>query len=191
MIITPVDASVGLTADATVTAKYQPAETGYSINVYTQEPNGTYVYAETITSENLKHAFPGTQIPIKDDLDAIKSEYEAEGVYFLETYNTAQITQDGSASVEVVFGRNIVSMSFKPNGGMNAPDTIYGRIGQDVPVSSILPPSRAGYTFIGWKENEGTSAGPLPDKFPEYSSTYTAEWAPPQDGDLRDVHIVY
>lgn len=189
LLLYPVDVNVGITTNSSVTAIYKPADTQYLLNVFTQATNGSYEFAEVVTGSVGK---PGEAIPKENDLNALKDKYEVQiGGFYLETYNTGQITQDGSASVEVVFARNIVSMSFDPNGGMNGPDTVYGRVEQEVPRSLIIPPNRAGYTFNGWKEDPSSPAGELPEKFPSYNTTYTAEWLPPQEGDLKQVHIVY
>lgn len=174
LVIYPADSAQGISQNSVVTATYSASKTGYLINLYTQDANGVYNFAGV---RDGSEGMPGDSIPSQTDLDSLKQEFEIEtgGVYYLETYTSGQITQDGSSSVEVIFARNIVSMSFDPNEGINGPDTIYGRIGQDVPRESIIPPHYAGYTFNGWKENEGETAGELPQQFPNYSSTYIAD----------------
>ena len=147
LIIYPNNPGSGISKESNVVAQYGASLTGYLLNVFTQSPNGSYELAEVVAGSEGK---PGDAIPTENDLNNLKKKYEVDiGGYYLETYNTGQITQDGSASVEIVFARNIVSMSFDPNGGMNGPDTVYGRVEQDVPRSSIIPPNRAGYTFNG------------------------------------------
>lgn len=63
------------------------------------------------------------------------------------------VTMDGKAEADALFLRAFRLVTFDPNGGVEGPDPIYGKVGSDVKKPTKAP-HRAGYNFDGWYYNE-------------------------------------
>ncbi|MGP1457751.1 MAG: InlB B-repeat-containing protein [Treponema sp.] len=89
--------------------------------------------------------------------------------FTVKTITQKKIRSDGSTVVQIYYERKTVTLSFNPDGGTPVPSSVSGKYGAPVQSSSITPPTKAGYTFGGWKPT-------LPSTFPADDTTYTAQW---------------
>lgn len=87
------------------------------------------------------------------------------------------IAADGTTQVVISYDRNYYTVVFDVNGGIGGPDPIYAKYGTTYTVADITAPTRAGYNFTGWADEEGNE----PDGIVTRDVTYKAQWVAPND----------
>ena len=98
-----------------------------------------------------------------------------DGFYNL-LYETPAAAADGSTVVEVYYDRYYYLMKFELGENGYGVDPIYARYGDAIEIGT---PTRAGYTFLGWKLNgtgETIAADDMPKTMPAENRTYVAQW---------------
>lgn len=87
------------------------------------------------------------------------------------------VAADGTTVVEIYYDREYYTVTFDVSGGINGPEPIYAKYGTKFNVSGIQKPTRAGYTFMGWKDVSNTDAQTLNGEVEITGNvTYTAQW---------------
>ena len=97
----------------------------------------------------------GNIVEYNDDsgggLNAFLRYYTFEpGTFYLHAtvwYNSSQ--NNGTFSLSVMAGSDIISLNYDVNGGMNLPQSFTTLANTIVPISSVIP-TRAGHIFMGW-----------------------------------------
>lgn len=109
-----------------------------------------------------------------------------DGFYNL-LYETPAAAADGSTVVEVYYDRYYYLMKFELGENGYGVDPIYARYGDAIEIGT---PTRAGYTFLGWKLNgtgETINPADMPKTMPATDETYVAQW---QMADSATVNVV-
>ena len=178
---------------ATVTVPEAPAKTGYTFSAWT----GTVSVPETFGTETLTFTASYTantdtaykvehyQQNANDDeytlvatdyLTGTTAEQTAAAAKTYEHFNAGTVTQskiaaDGSTVVRIEYDRDIITYTFKADGGNwngNTTDKIInGRYGAN--VGNITPPDYDGHSFEGWNES-------IPLTFGIENKSFTAKW---------------
>lgn len=151
--------------DTTITVTYLPALVEYTVVHYQQNLNDdNYTEAERVTIQGYTESAVG---------DQLANSYE--GFYALLYDTTTAIAADGSTVVEVYYDRYYYLMSFDLDGGYGV-EPIYARYGVSVSVGT---PTKAGYTFDEWKDEEGKvyTVDSFPySTMPAKNTKFTALW---------------
>ena len=145
---------------------YVPAYVSYTVIHYRQNvDNDNY-------TEHERETVSTTHKTGEVIADAHKSY---DGFYNL-LYETPAAAADGSTVVEVYYDRYYYLMKFDLGENGYGVDPIYARYGDAIEIGT---PTRAGYTFLGWKLNgSGETIGPadMPKTMPATDETYVAQW---------------
>lgn len=149
-------------SDITITVTYVPAEVSYTVNHYLQNAdNDLYTLDDTQELQGLT----GSQIA-----DGLEKEYD--GFYALLYDEDVEIAADGSTVVDIYYDRDYYLMTFNLGGGYGV-EPVYARFG--AAIGQIGTPTRPGYTFTGWLDEEGQAAT-IPATMPAVNVEYTAQW---------------
>lgn len=175
-------AEASLSLDVTAISKdielnvvYVPAEVSYTVKYYQQNvDDDNYTLFDTVHSTGLTGSI------VSESYQNQKDRYP--GFYGLQ-FETPAVAADGSTVVEIYYDRNYYMMSFDLGGGYGV-EPIYARYGAAVSVGT---PTRAGYTFIGWMDENGDTVT-IPETMPAENVTYTASW---QAADSAKVTVVF
>lgn len=90
-----------------------------------------------------------------------------DGIILRDDVEQTQITGDGSSVVKIYYEREYYMITFDANGGIDAPNPIYGKFG--AAVGSVTHPTRAGYNFTGWSPA-------MPPTIPAKNTELVAQW---------------
>lgn len=166
---------IGITKDITLSVVYTPAEVNYTVKYYQQNVDDDhYTLTETVNKKGL------TESTVSETYDSEKGRYE--GFYGLK-FEQPAIAADGSTVVEIYYDRNYYMMSFDLDGGYGV-EPVYARYGAAVSVGT---PTRAGYSFEGWTDENGNDAQ-IPATMPAGNTKYKAKW---KAADTANVTIVF
>lgn len=176
-------AETSLSLDVTAISKdielnvvYVPAEVSYTVEYYQQNvDDDNYTLSDTAYGTGLTGSI------VSESYQNQKDKYP--GFYGLQ-FETPAVAADGSTVVEIYYDRNYYMMSFDLGGGYGV-EPIYARYGAGVSVGT---PTRAGYTFIGWMDENGNTVTTIPETMPAENVTYTASW---QAADSAKVTVVF
>ena len=150
-----------ISEDTTYTVTYKPALVEYTVKHYQQNvDDDKYTLKDTETKKGYTESAVG---------EGLATTYEGFTALLYDT--TTKIASDGSTVVEIYYDRNYYLMSFDLDGGYGV-EPIYARYG--TPIGNIDDPTKAGYTFKGWKQ--GDQVTKLPDTMPAENRSYTATW---------------
>lgn len=156
---------------------YVPAYVSYTVIHYRQNvDNDNY-------TEHERETVSTTHKTGEVIADAHKSY---DGFYNL-LYETPAAAADGSTVVEVYYDRYYYLMKFELGENGYGVDPIYARYGDAIEIGT---PTRAGYTFLGWKLNgtgETINPADMPKTMPATDETYVAQW---QMADSATVNVV-
>lgn len=175
-------AETSLSLDVTAISKdielnvvYVPAAVSYTVEYYQQNvDDDNYTLSDTVSRTGLTGSI------VSESYQNQKDKYP--GFYGLQ-FETPAVAADGSTVVEIYYDRNYYMMSFDLGGGYGV-EPIYARYGAGVSVGT---PTRAGYTFIGWMDENGNTVT-IPETMPAENVTYTASW---QAADSAKVTVVF
>lgn len=185
----PYDQAVGLGSGIkleknTVTNKYSlgfdlPAvNEDITVNLYYVAGQAQYTVKHYYQNlENDKYSF-GREVELTGDIDAY-TEAVADSKPGFVCLGVPQTTvaADGTTVVEIYYDREYYTVTFDVSGGINGPEPIYAKYGTKFNVSGIQKPTRAGYTFMGWKDVSNTDAQTLNGEVEITGNvTYTAQW---------------
>lgn len=151
--------------DITVNLYYVAGQAQYTVKHYYQN------------LENDKYSF-GREVELTGDIDAY-TEAVADSKPGFVCLGVPQTTvaADGTTVVEIYYDREYYTVTFDVSGGINGPEPIYAKYGTKFNVSGIQKPTRAGYTFMGWKDVSNTDAQTLNGEVEITGNvTYTAQW---------------
>ena len=119
-----------------------------------------------------------------DPIDEAHKSYP--GFYNL-LYETPYAAADGSTVIEVYYDRYYYLMTFDLGENGYGVDPVYARYGDTLEIKT---PTRAGYTFLGWKLNgtgDTIDSADMPTTMPAQHREYVAQW---QAADKADVSVV-
>ena len=175
-------AETSLSLDVTAISKnielnvvYVPAAVSYTVEYYQQNvDDDNYTLSDTVYKTGLTGSI------VSESYQKQKDKYP--GFYGLQ-FETPAVAADGSTVVEIYYDRNYYMMSFDLGGGYGV-EPIYARYGAGV---SVGRPTRAGYTFNGWMDENGNTVT-IPETMPAENVTYTASW---QAADSAKVTVVF
>lgn len=151
--------------DITVNLYYVAGQAQYTVKHYYQN------------LENDEYTF-GREVELTGDIDAYTNAVadSKPGFVCLGVPQTT-VAADGTTVVEIYYDREYYTVTFDVSGGINGPEPIYAKYGTKFNVSGIQKPTRAGYTFMGWKDVSNTDAETLNgDVEITENVTYTAQW---------------
>ena len=151
--------------DITVNLYYVAGQAQYTVKHYYQN------------LENDKYSF-GREVELTGDIDAYTQAVadSKPGFVCLGVPQTT-VAADGTTVVEIYYDREYYTVTFDVSGGINGPEPIYAKYGTKFNVSGIQKPTRAGYTFMGWKDVSNADAEALNGKVEITENvTYTAQW---------------
>ena len=156
-------------ANATYTALWTEAgDTSYKIEYWHQnigDNDYTRFDADTISSTGKTNA----------TITVVHNTYPGF-TYEKQEPASPTIAADGDTVVKVYYTRNMISVTFKLNGGNisgNTSDvTSTGKYGAT--LTKPADPTKPGYTFNSWQPDGDAPA--LPSTFPEKNAEYTAQW---------------
>ena len=155
-------ALTSIQSDIAITVTYVPAQVDYTVNHYWQNAeDDQYTLHESETLQGL------TGSPVGGGL-----ENAYPGFYALLYDEEVAIAADGSTEVEIYYDRNYYLMTFNLGGGYGV-EPVYARYG--AAIGEIGEPTRPGYTFTGWLDEEGQAAT-IPATMPAVNVEYTAQW---------------
>ena len=173
------------TDDFTLEVRYFPGSVEYKVNIFVQNAeNDEY----TLMTSYVDHELTGTV------LDKISAD--VTGCYQSKfSSNHAAIAADGSTEFNLHYDRIYYLMKFDLDGGYGV-YPIYARHGAKLDIPN---PTKAGYSFIGWDQTEGTPAvsdqtlnDGIPNTMYEYmpigNTAYKAKW---ERAENAKVTIVY
>lgn len=110
-------------------------------------------------------------IELTGDIDAYTEAVANSNYgYHCEGVTQSTIAADGTTKVEIYYTRELYTVTFDVNGGINGPDPIYAKYGTTFEADDIEEPTRAGYTFLGWTPSLSGTVEITSDV------TYTAQW---------------
>lgn len=173
------------TDDFTLEVRYFPGSVEYKVNIYVQNAEND---AYTLMNSYVGHELTGTVLD--------KINYPVTGCYQSRfSSNHAAIAADGSTVFNLHYDRIYYLMKFDLDGGYGV-YPIYARHGAKLDIPN---PTKAGYSFIGWDQTEGTPAvsdqtlnDGIPNTMYEYmpigNTAYKAEW---KEAENAKVTIVY
>ena len=152
--------------DITVNLYYVAGQAKYTVKHYYQNlENDEYTYDH--------------EVELTGDIDAYTDAVadSKPGFVCLGVPNTT-VAADGTTVVEIYYDREYYTVTFDVSGGINGPEPIYARFGTKFNVSDIKSPTRAGYTFMGWKDETKTDVQTTLNGEVEITEnvTYTAQW---------------
>lgn len=151
--------------DITVNLYYVAGQAQYTVKHYYQN------------LENDEYTF-GREVELTGDIDAYTNAVadSKPGFVCLGVPQTT-VAADGTTVVEIYYDREYYTVTFDVSGGINGPEPIYAKYGTKFNVSGIQKPTRAGYTFMGWKDVSNADAEALNGKVEITENvTYTAQW---------------
>lgn len=154
--------------DVTVILYYVAGTSKYTVKHYYQN------------LENDEYTLDPTVVELTGDIDAY-TEAVAQNKPGFRSKGVPQtiIAADGTTVVEIYYDREYYTVTFDVNGGINGPEPIYAKYGTTFKVSDIAQPTRAGYTFLGWKNEDDAEAGTLQGEVTISGNvTYMAQWRP-------------
>lgn len=155
-------------SDNMVYAKWEPAaDTKYTVEHYTQEPNGNYTLVDRDSFEGVTES---TVIPDTKMYTGFTTPVSQE----------VTVKPDGSAKVRYYYKRNSYTASFNP--GIAGGDTIESKFKYGAAVTAPTL-SKDGYEFTGW--DTAVAAW-----MPAGDVSYTAQWIPKGDTPYRVEHYV-
>ena len=173
------------TDDFTLEVRYFPGSVDYKVNIYIQNAeNDEY----TLMTSYVGHELTGTVLD--------KISVDVPGCYQSRfSSNYAAIAADGSTVFNLHYDRIYYLMKFDLDGGYGV-YPIYARHGAKLDIPN---PTKAGYSFIGWDQTEGTPAvsdqtlnDGIPNTMYEYmpigNTAYKAKW---KEAENAKVTIVY
>lgn len=173
------------TDDFTLEVRYFPGSVEYKVNIYVQNAEND---AYTLMNSYVGHELTGTVLD--------KINYPVTGCYQSRfSSNHAAIAADGSTVFNLHYDRIYYLMKFDLDGGYGV-YPIYARHGAKLDIPN---PTKAGYSFIGWDQTEGTPAvsdqtlnDGIPNTMYEYmpigNTAYKAKW---KEAENAKVTIVY
>lgn len=152
-----------LTSDLTVTLYYVAGTATYTVNHYQQnlEDDGY----KKISSQELT----GNIDAYTEAVAQLYPGFTCTGV------EQKYVVANNSTVVDIYYDRDYYKVIFDVNGGVNAPDPVYGKFGAELKANQ--DPSRAGYNFDGWSLTPDGDKVTLPDTLTE-NATYYARWTP-------------
>ena len=152
-----------LSSDLTVTLYYVAGKANYTVNHYQQNlTDDEYTLVKTETVEGNIDAYTNAVAQIYPGFTCTGVEQK-------------YVAADNGTVVDIFYDRDYYKVVFDVNGGVNAPDPVYGKFGSELKVSQN--PSRAGYIFDGWSLPPDGEKVTLPDTLTE-NATYYARWTP-------------
>lgn len=173
----PVSDTIILTADRTLTAQWQAANSAYSVVYYKETLSGSYEYAETV---NDKSELTGTVVKVTADLapSGLYTGYEPNTD--MNDKSSVTITGDGRAVLPVYYKLKEYPFSFK-----NSDDTPYtsldftAKLGEDIASKwPGAPASDSDKKFGGWSNGSTTYITKRITVTEDMLSdtSYTAQW---------------
>ena len=173
------------TDDFTLEVRYFPGSVEYKVNIFVQNAEND---AYTLMNSYVGHELTGTVLD--------KISVDVTGCYQSRfSSNHAAIAADGSTVFNLHYDRIYYLMKFDLDGGYGV-YPIYARHGAKLDIPN---PTKAGYSFIGWDQTEGTPAvsdqtlnDGIPNTMYEYmpigNTAYKAKW---KEAENAKVTIVY
>ena len=140
---------------------YNPAQVTYDVNHYQQNADDDdykLVATETLTGYT------------EAETEAAAKQYD--GFYAL-LFDQPTIAADGSTDVNIYYDRHYYLMNFELSGGYGV-EPIYARYEATIPP--VGTPTRAGYSFVGWNDEDGNRVSSIPTTMPAKNRTFTAVW---------------
>ena len=176
---------------ATVTVPASPAKTGYTFSKWDSTVPATFgtenlTFTAAYTASNATaYKVEHWQQNINDDGYTLTATDNLTGTTATQTiaaareytgftsksFEQATITANGSTVVRIEYDRNIITYTFKANGGnwsgKTEDKTLSGKFGATVTVPTA--PAKTGYTFGSWN-------AAIPETFGSANVTFTAQW---------------
>lgn len=119
--------------------------------------------------------------------DLIAEAHKSYPGFYNLLYETPYAAADGSTVIEVYYDRYYYLMTFDLGENGYGVDPVYARYGDTLDIKT---PTRAGYTFLGWKLNgtgDTIASADMPTTMPAQHREYVAQW---QAADKADVSVV-
>ncbi len=155
------------------------------------------IYRASETVYHVKHLFQTldgeyeekAEYPAEEIASTVGTVTQAEAKY-VEGFTPMGISQEvvqpeGTTEIEVRYNRNEYSLLFDTMGGSYIP-TITGKYETQVALARVEKPSRTGYTFVGWYEDEELTQ-PVTSVTMDSDKRVYAKW----DGATVDYKVVY
>lgn len=163
-----------INSNVTITVEYEPVFVNFSVEHYQQNLEDDK-YPEVPTKIVSKTGYTDDQVG-----DKLALNYT--GFYALPYDPTTLIAADGSTVVYVYYDRMYYLMSLDLDGGHGV-EPVYAKYGTKIEIGT---PTKAGYTFAGWKavNNNGEVTGDLltsaqiSGTMPAANTKYKAIWTP-------------
>ena len=145
-LATPFDEKKGYTEDLEVWAKFVPkSDTVYKVEHYTEKLDGTY---ERNSTEEMTGT---TETEVTAEAKIIEHfTYDADAA---ENVLSGKIAGDGSLVLKLYYTRDSYSVTYRFESKDFATETVKYQ-GNAAKVDNV--PTKAGYTFSGWKNSDGT-----------------------------------
>lgn len=161
-------------SDAEYTAVWTKTNANFTVKYFFEKADNSGTFEQDLTN------YP--DLPLKGTIGTTATAPAPSPVTgFTYETETATITEDGNAMVNVRYKRNSVSLNFtldnsiggKWNDGTTEPKTVNGKYG--CPVTGVPEPvPNEDFSFLGWYAGEIPLT--LPETFPLNGSTYSARW---------------
>lgn len=155
------------------TVTYYPADVNFTVKHYLQN-----ISNDEYTLDKTENKTGKTESAVGGSLAGTYTGFTAL-LYDTET----KVAADGSTVVEIYYDRNYYLLSLDLDGGYGA-EPMYARYGTDI---NIADPTKAGYTFAGWKNAKTEKVESLPATMPADNTSYIAQW---RVGDTAKVTVV-
>ena len=145
-------------------AVWVPAEQDVPVKYYFMDAEGNYV-ADTTKDTTVKAKTEETAKVVPADVENYTVNTE-------KSVLEAVVAADGTTVLEVYYDRNTTKLVITVDGKETV---IEGIFGSEVPADQIPETDKPGYTFNGWKDDEGNIVD-LPTVMPEGNETYEADY---------------
>lgn len=150
------------------TVTYYPADVNFTVKHYLQN-----ISNDDYTLDKTENKTGKTESAVGGSLAGTYTGFTAL-LYDTET----KVAADGSTVVEIYYDRNYYLLSLDLDGGYGA-EPMYARYGTDI---NIADPTKAGYTFAGWKNAVTGEIAKLPLTIQADKMVYKAIWAEDTSG---------
>lgn len=134
---------IGITKDANIEIRYGDEVTSYNIMYFYQGPDGDW-RADPVPLDPKPTGKVYSEIPTQEQVESGMKQG-----FSLDTYDFGVALPGGIGFASVYYARDVNTVVFDNNGGVNGPGTIFARSGNTFNVQD-QEPTRGGYEFDGW-----------------------------------------
>ncbi len=143
----PFDEKKGYEEDIEVWAKFTPnTNTAYKVEHYTEKLDGNY---EVNSTDNLTGTTDTSATATAKTIEHFTYDPDAE-----DAVSSGKIAGDGSLVLKLYYTRNSYTVTYKNGAEDFATETVKYQ-GNAAKVGDV--PTKAGYTFSGWKNSDGSA----------------------------------